>query len=48
MAYSTVTPLSASAARSRACSTSPDQPMARQMSPLASALMYSEEWNFWM
>ena len=42
------TPLLASAARSRAWRMSPDQPSAMQMSPLASALMYSDEWNFRM
>jgi hypothetical protein len=45
MMYSTLTPLSASAARSRAWRTSPEYPMASQISPLASALMYSDEWN---
>ena len=39
------TPFLASAARFCACLMSPDQPTTRQISPLASALRYSEEWN---
>ena len=44
----TLTPLPASTARSRACSTSPDQPTTRQALPLASASMYWLEWKVWM
>src|SRR6202165_5779416 len=36
----------ASAARFCACLMSPDQPTTKQISPPASALRYSEEWNF--
>ena len=38
-------PALASAARFCACLTSPDQPSTRQISPDASALRYSDEWN---
>src|SRR5260370_37148238 len=45
MAYATSTPFLASAARFCACLTSPEKPTAKQISPEASALRYSEEWN---
>src|SRR5690606_41554845 len=43
--WATLTPLPASSARSRACSTSPDQPITRQALPLARASMYWLEWK---
>src|SRR5258708_33708418 len=45
IAYATSTPFLASAARFCACLTSPEKPTAKQISPEASALRYSEEWN---
>ena len=38
-------PFFASAARFCACLMSPENPTAKQISPVASALRYSDEWN---
>src|SRR5688572_7717537 len=44
MLYAIVNGFLFSSARDLACSTSPDQPSARQISPLASSSMYADEW----